>query len=103
MRTAREKIRGIEPYEISHPPLGKLIMGVGIRLFGMTPFGWRFMGTLFGVGMLPLLYVFLKNLFGRTSIATCGTVLLAADFMHLTQTRLATIDTYAFLFILLMY
>ena len=53
--------------------------------------------------MLPLLYVFLKNLFGRTSIATCGTVLLAADFMHLTQTRLATIDTYAFFFILLMY
>lgn len=102
-RTAWEHIRGIEPYEISHPPLGKLIMGVGIRLFGMTPFGWRFMGTLFGVGMLPLLYVFLKNLFGRTSIATCGTILLAADFMHLPQTRLATIDTYAFFFILLMY
>ena len=102
-RTAWEHIRGIEPYEISHPPLGKLIMGVGIRLFGMTPFGWRFMGTLFGVGMLPLLYVFLKNLFGRTSIAACGTILLAADFMHLTQTRLATIDTYAFFFILLMY
>lgn len=102
-RTAWEHIRGIEPYEISHPPLGKLIMGVGIRLFGMTPFGWRFMGTLFGVGMLPLLYVFLKNLFGRTSIATCGTILLTADFMHLTQTRLATIDTYAFFFILLMY
>ena len=102
-RTAYEHIRGVEPYEISHPPLGKLIMGVGIRLFGMTPFGWRFMGTLFGVGMLPLLYLFLKNLFGRTSIATCGTILLAADFMHLTQTRLATIDTYAFFFILLMY
>ena len=102
-RTAWEHIRGIAPYEISHPPLGKLIMGVGIRLFGMTPFGWRFMGTLFGVGMLPLLYVFLNNLFGRTSIATCGTILLAADFMHLTQTRLATIDTYAFFFILLMY
>ena len=102
-RTAYEHIQGVYPYEISHPPLGKLILGMGIRLFGMTPFGWRFMGTLFGVGMLPLLYVFLKNLFGRTSIATCGTILLAADFMHLTQTRLATIDTYAFFFILLMY
>ncbi len=102
-RTAYEHIRGVYPYEITHPPLGKLIMGVGIRLFGMTPFGWRFMGTLFGVGMLPLLYVFLKNLFGRTSIAACGTILLAADFMHLAQTRLATIDTYAFFFILLMY
>ena len=102
-RTAYEHIRGIYPYEVTHPPLGKLIMSIGIRLFGMTPFGWRFMGTLFGVGMLPLLYVFLKNLFGRTSIAVCGTILLAADFMHLTQTRLATIDTYAFFFILLMY
>ena len=102
-RTAYEHLRGVEPYEISHPPLGKLIMSVGISLFGMTPFGWRFMGTLFGVAMLPLLYLFLKNLFGRTSIATCGTILLAVDFMHLTQTRLATIDTYAFFFILLMY
>ncbi|MBP3485288.1 MAG: methylenetetrahydrofolate--tRNA-(uracil(54)-C(5))-methyltransferase (FADH(2)-oxidizing) TrmFO, partial [Oscillospiraceae bacterium] len=26
------------------PPLGKLIIGLGIRLFGMTPFGWRFSG-----------------------------------------------------------
>ena len=102
-RTAYENIRGVYPYEVTHPPLGKLIMSVGIRIFGMTPFGWRFMGALFGVAMLPLLYVFLKNLFGRTAIAACGTILLAADFMHLTQTRLATIDTYAFFFILLMY
>lgn len=102
-RTAYEHLRNVPPYEISHPPLGKLIMSVGISLFGMTPLGWRFMGTLFGAAMLPLLYLFLKNLFGRTSIATCGTILLAADFMHLTQTRLATIDTYAFFFILLMY
>ena len=94
-RTAYEHLRNIEPYEISHPPLGKLIMSVGIALFGMVPFGWRFIGTLFGVVMIPLLYLFLKNVFGRTSIATCGTILLAVDFMHLTQTRLATIDTYA--------
>ena len=102
-RTALEHIEGIEPYEISHPPMGKLIMGLGIRMFGMTPFGWRFMGTLFGVAMLPLLYVFLKNLFGRTAVAACGTTLFAADFMHLTQTRIATIDTYGVFFILLMY
>lgn len=102
-RTALEHIRDITPYEISHPPLGKLIIGLGIRMFGMTPFGWRFMGTLFGVGMLPLLYLFLKNLFGKTFVAACGTILFAADFMHLTQTRIATIDTYAVFFILLMY
>ena len=102
-RTAQEHIRGVFPYEISHPPLGKLFLSLGIRAFGMTPFGWRFMGTLFGVGMVPLLYVFLKNLFGKTVVALCGAALFAFDFMHLTQTRIATIDTYAVFFILLMY
>lgn len=102
-RTAKEHIDGIYPYEVTHPPMGKLILGLGIRLFGMTPFGWRFMGTLFGVLMLPLLYVFLKNMFGKTAVAACGTILFATDFMHLTQTRIATIDTYAVFFILGMY
>ena len=102
-RTAKEHIDGVYPYEITHPPLGKLILGLGIRVFGMTPFGWRFMGVLFGVLMLPILYVFLKNMFGKTAVAACGTTLFAADFMHLTQTRIATIDTYAVFFILGMY
>ena len=102
-RTAYEHIRNVKPYEVSHPPLGKIIIGIGIRLFGMTPFGWRFMGTLFGVLMLPILYVFLKNLFGRTLISACGTTLFAFDFMHFLQTRIATIDTYGVFFILAMY
>ena len=102
-RTALEHIENVYPYEVSHPPLGKLIISLGIRAFGMTPFGWRFMGALFGVLMLPILYVFLKNLFGKTPVAACGTALFAFDFMHLTQTRIATIDTYGVFFILLMY
>ncbi|MEG2455790.1 MAG: phospholipid carrier-dependent glycosyltransferase, partial [Oscillospiraceae bacterium] len=102
-RTAYEHLRGVYPYERSHPPLGKLILSVGIAIFGMNPLGWRFMGTLFGVLMLPLLYVFLKNLFGKTPLALCGTALFAFDFMHLTQTRIATIDTYAVFFILASY
>lgn len=102
-RTALEHIENFHPYETTHPPLGKLILGLGIRLFGMTPFGWRFMGTLFGVLMLPILYVFLKTLFGRSLVALCGAILFATDFMHLTQTRIATIDTYAVFFILAAY
>lgn len=102
-RTAWEHLRGIYPYEVSHPPLGKLILSLGIALFGMTPFGWRFMGTLFGVLMLPVLYVFAKKLFGGRLAPSCCAVIFAADFMHFTQTRIATIDTYAVFFILLMY
>lgn len=102
-RTAYEHILGVEPYESTHPPLGKLIIALGIRIFGMNPFGWRFMGTLFGVLMLPGLYYLLKQLFGRTFFCTLGTLLFAFDFMHYTQTRIATIDTYAVFFIILMF
>ena len=102
-RTAWEHLHGVWPYEITHPPLGKELMGMGILLFGMTPFGWRFSGTLFGVLMLPLLYVFLKKLFGGRWIPSLGMLLWASDFMHYVQTRIATIDTYSVFFILLMY
>ena len=102
-RTALEHLRNVYPYETTHPPLGKEIIAVGIELFGMTPFGWRFMGTLFGVLMLAVLYIFLKNMFGKTHIAICGTLLFGFDFMRFTQTRISTIDTYGVLFILLSY
>ena len=102
-RTAFENINGVYPYEISHPPLGKLIIAIGIELFGMTPFGWRFSGALFGVLMLPVLYAFLKKMFGGTAVPACGTAIFAFDFMHFTQTRIATIDTYGVFFIILMY
>ncbi len=102
-RTALEHLNNIYPYEISHPPLGKLTMSLGILMFGMTPLGWRFMGTLFGVLMVPVLYLFLKNLFGKTPVAVCGTCLFAFDFMHLVQTRIATIDSYGVFYILVSY
>ncbi len=102
-RTALEMIEEIWPYEITHPPLGKAILSLGIRLFGMTPFGWRFMGTLFGVLMLPALYLLLKRMFGCAWVAAAGSTVFAFDFMHFVQTRIATIDTYAVFFIILMH
>ena len=102
-RTAWEHLRGMYPYEISHPPLGKEILSLGILLFGMTPFGWRFMGTLFGAAMLPLIYWFARKLYGGRTVPACCAALLATDFMHFAQTRIATIDTYGVFFILLMY
>lgn len=102
-RTAYEHMLRLEPFEYTHPPLGKMLISLGIRMFGMNPFGWRFVGTLCGVLMLQLLYHLLKQLLGRTLLCVCGTLLFAFDFMHFTQTRIATIDTYAVLFLLLMY
>ncbi|MCR5088932.1 MAG: glycosyltransferase family 39 protein [Oscillospiraceae bacterium] len=102
-RTAWEHLNRIWPYEISHPPLGKEILSLGILLFGMTPFGWRFSGTVTGILMLPVMYALLRKLFGGNRIPLLGTTLLGAGFMHYVQTRIATIDSYAVFFILLMF
>ncbi len=102
-RTAYEHFNNLSPYENSHPPLGKIFIMIGVWVFGMVPFGWRVAGALFGIGMLPILYAFGKRIFKNSNYALVLTALFAFDFMHFTQTRIATIDVYSVFFILLMY
>lgn len=102
-RTAYEFINQITAYEITHPPLGKSIITIGIKLFGLNPFGWRFMSVVFGVLMVPLMYVFSKRLFKNCLIPCAVTFLLCFDFMHFTLSRICTIDIFIAFFILLMY
>ncbi|WP_138493395.1 glycosyltransferase family 39 protein [Paenibacillus pinistramenti] len=102
-RTAYEYLQGMPAYENTHPPLGKILIALGIKLFGLSPFGWRIVGTVFGIGMLPLMYRMALTMFGRSRYAVTATLLFALDFMHFTQTRMATIDSYAVFFLMVMY
>ena len=69
----------------------------------MNAFGWRVVGALFGIGMVPIMYAFAKRLFKKSEYALLTAGLFAFDFMHYTQTRIATIDVYGVFFIILMY
>lgn len=102
-RTAYEFLKELPAYENTHPPLGKLFIAAGVAVFGMTPFGWRIAGTLFGIAMIPLVYLFARRLTGNMPLAALGCLLFSFDFMHFTQTRLATIDVYITFFVILMY
>ncbi len=102
-RTAYEFLHGLYSYENTHPPLGKIFIALGITLFGMNPFGWRIIGTLFGIAMLPFLYLFGKRMTHNTPAAACACALFAFDFMHFVQTRIATIDVYITFFVIVMY
>lgn len=97
-RTAYESIKGLSIYERTHPPLGKDIMALGILIFGMSTLGWRFMGTLAGVLLVPLIYMFALKVFKKTEWATFAAGLIMFDCMRESLTRLATIDSYATLF-----
>ncbi|MBZ0158522.1 MAG: glycosyltransferase family 39 protein [Alphaproteobacteria bacterium] len=102
-RTAYEYLNRLEPYENTHPPLGKVLISWGIALFGMNPFGWRIMGVVAGVAMVPLMYLFGKRLFGKTEYAGIAAFLTTFEFMRFAQSRIATVDVFAVLFIILMY
>lgn len=102
-RTAYEFIHHLTTYETTHPHFGKIMISLGIRLFGMTPFGWRFMCAVFGILIVGVMYLFAKRLFHNTFVATATTALLVFDCMHYNLSRIATIDIFAAFFILLMY
>ena len=102
-RTAYEFLHGLPVYEWTHPPLGKVIISIGIKVFGMNPFGWRIMGTLFGILMVPIIYLFALRFLKKSWLAIVTCLLFTFDFMHFAQTRIATIDVYVTFFIMLMY
>ena len=102
-RTGYEFTQGSVPYETSHPPLGKVFISWCISIFGMTPFGWRFAGAIAGILMLPVIYLLAKQLTKKTWTAGLACGMMAMDCMHLTQTQIATIDSFPVLFIICAY
>ncbi len=102
-RTAYEFIHHYSIYENTHPPLGKTLIGIGIRLFGMTPFGWRFIPALFGIAMVPLIYCFGRQVSNSILGAALSAWLWNTLFMSLTLSRIATIDIIVAVFGMLMY
>lgn len=102
-RTSYEFLNGLTAYENTHPPLGKILISLGVAVFGMNPFGWRIMGTLLGIAMLPFMYLFGKKITNSTAFGAFACFLFAFDFMHFTQTRIATIDVFVTFFVILMY
>ena len=98
-RTANEIVQGRTIYETTHPPLGKFLMSLGIRAFGMTPFGWRCVCALFCIMMVPVCYSFMRKISRNTWIASFAAALMVFDFMHFTLSRIGTLDVIVTFFI----
>jgi len=101
--TAYEFLNALPPTEWTHPPLGKSIIAMGIDIFGMTPFGWRFMSAIFGLLMIIPIYALGRFMFGSRLLAFLAALVFTFDFMHFVQARVATLDTFLVTFIICMY
>lgn len=100
-RTAYEYANGLRAYEWVHPPLGKLLISFPIFLFQMAPFYYRLMGNIAGILMIPILYIFAKRMFQKTKYAVLASLFIAMDGFHFAHTRMATVDSFLVLFVLL--
>ncbi len=102
-RNAWEIANGQRMYASVHPLLGTNLMALSIKIFGMSPLAWRLPGLITGVLMVPLMYMILHLMFEITLISFGGTVMLAFDFMHLTTSRIGTLEPFSVFSIMVMY
>ena len=87
-------------YEWTHPPLAKEIMAVGMAIFGINAFGWRFFEATAGVGIIFMVYLLGKKIFNNAPIGLIAAVLLTFETLTFTQSRIGMNDIYFLFFIL---
>ncbi len=90
-------------YEWTHPPLGKLILSLGIKAMGDPddPFTWRVMPAAFGSLGVLLLYLLAWELFRSRASALLAAFFYTFDTFPLVMSRIATTDIFIMDFILL--
>ena len=75
--------------ECCHPPLAKLLMGVGMLLLGNNPMGWRFAPLCFGLQTIVLVFLIASSLFEDRRAGWLAAAFVAADGFYLSYSRLA--------------
>ncbi|MFG2114636.1 dolichyl-phosphate-mannose--protein mannosyltransferase [Streptomyces sp. NPDC048718] len=89
-----------DPGYVVHPPVGKWVIGLGEKLFGFEPFGWRFMVALLGTLSVLMLCRIGRRLFRSTFLGCLAGLLLAVDGLHFVMSRTALLDLVLMFFVL---
>jgi len=92
--------RGVEEGFVVHPPVGKYLIALGIRMFGFDSFGWRFSGAVAGTLAVGVCYLAGLRLFRHRGIAALAALLLTVDGLAFTMSRISMLDVFLGLFVL---
>lgn len=86
-----------------HPPLGKQIMAMFMKFFGDKAVGWRAGSVAMGLVMIVVIYLLALAMFKNRFCAAITAGMLGVEFLHIVQSRIATLDIYIAGFILIGY
>ncbi len=85
---------------VAHPPMGKWVIALGEGMFGLDPFGWRFMTAVLGTLSVLMLCRIGRRLFRSTMLGCLAGALLAIDGLHVVMSRTALLDLVVMFFVL---
>ncbi|WP_255461106.1 dolichyl-phosphate-mannose--protein mannosyltransferase [Glaciihabitans sp. INWT7] len=87
---------------VAHPPLGKWMIALGLRVFGAEDtVGWRISTAVVGILAVFLLVIVARRLFNSTLLATIAGGLFAIDGHAIVMSRTALLDNFVMIFTLL--
>jgi dolichyl-phosphate-mannose-protein mannosyltransferase len=97
-KTALQYLEGRPPTEWVHPPTAKLLIAVGVWLFGYEPWAWRLLPALAGVALAPLFFLLARQVLETRRAALLAAALLMCDGVYLVQSRIAMTNIFAVCF-----
>jgi dolichyl-phosphate-mannose-protein mannosyltransferase len=84
---AHHYLVGVPDLSDLHPPLGKLLIAVGMLLFGHNPVGWRFASLCFGLQTIVLAYLLTRELFQSPRAGWFAAAFVAVDGFFIAYSR----------------
>jgi dolichyl-phosphate-mannose-protein mannosyltransferase len=100
-KTALQYLNGEAPTEWVHPPTAKLLIAIGVSLFGYHPWAWRLAPALAGTALAGVFLLLARRVLPSERAALLATTLLLCDGVFLVQSRIAMTNVFAVLFQLL--
>ncbi|MDG5805808.1 phospholipid carrier-dependent glycosyltransferase [Streptomyces ossamyceticus] len=85
---------------VAHPPTGKWVIAAGEWMFGLDPFGWRFMTAVLGTLSVLMLCRIGRRLFRSTLLGCLAGAFMAMDGLHYVMSRTALLDIIVMFFVL---
>ena len=88
------------PNMVVHPELGKWLIALGEKAFGMDPFGWRIASAVVGALMVMVMIRLARRVTRSTMLGLVAGLLMCFDGLHLVLSRLALLDLFVAFFTL---
>ena len=89
-----------DPSLAVHPDVGKWLIALGEKAFGMDPFGWRIASAVVGALMVLVMCRLVRRLTGSTMLGCVAGTLLMLDGLQFVLSRLALLDIFLAFFLL---